>query len=96
MPVAEVPTCVVACGEVLIIKGVHRAGSGGFVDLLIAPLDASIQLQTESVPFLGIEACQLEQMVKQAGAAVMQLLGNYQGEPYDRGRSVDLILVAEK
>lgn len=83
-------------GDVLITKGVHRAGSVGYVNLIIASLDASTQMQSECVPFLGIEAHQLEEIVKKAGASVVQSFGNYQEDPYVRDSSVDLILVAEK
>jgi len=83
-------------GEVLIVKGVHRAGAGGYVDLVIASLETPARMQTESVPFLGIEAEALNEMARQAGASTVRVLGNYQEQPYDRNNSMDLIVIAEK
>ena len=83
-------------GDVLIVKGIHRAGSRGFVDLVIAPHDAPNEMQSESVPFLGIEAEELERAAGQAGAANVELLGGYNGQPYDRENSVDLIAIVTK
>ena len=83
-------------GDVLIIKGAHRSDAGGYVELLVTPLDAPTQMQSESVAFLGIEAEELEQMARRAGASNIQLLGNYNGQPYDRDGSMDLIVIAEK
>jgi len=84
----------VAGNEVLILKGVHRSGERGFVDLLVAGLPSGTLLHSESVPLLGLEAGELESLVRAAGAARCELFGDYQGEPYQRGTSVDLILVA--
>ncbi|MCB9922256.1 MAG: class I SAM-dependent methyltransferase [Planctomycetaceae bacterium] len=83
-------------GDVLIAKGVHRTGSSGYVDLIIASLDTSTTMQTESVPILGIEAEKLDQTLRNAGASSVRIFGNYQEQPYNRDSSVDLIAVAEK
>jgi SAM-dependent methyltransferase len=83
-------------GDVLIVKGVHRSGSGGYMDLIVTPLDAPTEMQSESVAFLGIEAEDLEQIARRAGASNVELLSNYNNEPYDRQRSVDLIVIADK
>lgn len=83
-------------GDVLIVKGVHRSGSGGYMDLIVTPLDAPTEMQSESVAFLGIEAGELEQIARSAGASSVQLFGDYKDQPYDREGSVDLIVIAEK
>ena len=83
-------------GDVLIVKGVHRSGSGGYMDLIVAPVDVPTDMQSESVAFFGIEAEELEQIARRGGASKVELLGNYNHEPYDRQRSVDLIVIAEK
>jgi SAM-dependent methyltransferase len=83
-------------GEALIVKGVHRAGTRGYVDLIIAPLDAAAKMQTESVPLLGLEADKLAETLQSAGASKVQTFGDYQEQPYNRDSSVDLIVVAEK
>lgn len=88
---AELPA-----GEMLILKGVHRRDSQGFVDLVLVGYHQAALIHSESVPFLGLEADELEAMVREAGAAEVELFGDYQGTPYDRLKSVDLLLVATK
>jgi SAM-dependent methyltransferase len=83
-------------GDVLIIKGVHRSASSGYMELVVTPLDAPTQMQSESVPFRGIEAGDLEQIARRTGASSVHLLGNYKNQPYQREGSVDLIVIAEK
>ena len=53
-------------------------------------------MQTECVPFLGLEAAQLESMARAAGADEIRFFGGYQDQPYDRPQSVDLLVVAKK
>ena len=81
-------------GEVLIVKGVHRCGERGFVDLIVAGLSPATGMHTESVPLLGLEAEELTQLVRAAGASRSELFGGYHGEAYARESSKDLILVA--
>jgi len=83
-------------GKMLVTKGVHRVGNRGFVDLVVAPIDAPERIQTESVPLVGLEAAGLEKMAARAGAVEVRQFGGYAGEPYDREQSADLIAVARK
>jgi SAM-dependent methyltransferase len=83
-------------GEVLIVKGVHRCGRQGFVDLIVAGLTPPTEMHTESIPLLGLEAEELEQIARAAGASHCEFCGGYQGEPYDHESSLDLILVASR
>lgn len=87
-------------GEALIVKGVHRCGTRGFVDLVVAGLaesaDKPPEMQTDSIGFLGLEAADLEAMARRAGAASVVFFGGYQQQPYDRQASVDLVMVVEK
>lgn len=84
-------------GDSLIIKGVHRATRRGFVDLLITNLTSTPPaLQTECVPFLGLESADLEQAARAAGSTAIEFYGNYQRHPYHREQSQDLIIVAIK
>jgi len=87
-------------GEVLILKGVHRCGTRGYVDLIVAGLGeekASLRLlHSESIPLLGLEAADLQRMASAAGAAEVAFFGGYQDQPYDRRKSADLIMVARR
>jgi SAM-dependent methyltransferase len=83
-------------GEVLIVKGVHRAGDRGYVEFVVAGLDPPSELQTESSPLLGLEAGDLERAARDGGAVQVTFFGGYQEQPYDRFTSVDLLMVAEK
>ena len=89
---------IVAHLEILhfVIKGVHRAGSRGYVELLVAPLAERGQMTTDTVPLLGIEAEELLSAAREADATRADCFGGYRDEPYDRQASTDLILVAEK
>lgn len=81
-------------GEVLILKGVHRCGKQGYVDLALLDPASGQLLHSESLPFLGLEAENLEHQARQAGAGHVEFFGGYQGQPYQRGKSVDLVMVA--
>jgi len=83
-------------GEMLILKGVHRCGPRGFVELIVTEPSGGKPLCTESVPFLGLEAADLEEMARRAGAAQVVFFGGYQDERYQPQKSVDLVMVAEK
>jgi SAM-dependent methyltransferase len=83
-------------GEMLVLKGVHRCGTRGYVDFLVASAADGELLHRESVPFLGLEAKQLEEYARSAGAKQVHFFGDYQQNSYVREESVDLIMVAEK
>jgi SAM-dependent methyltransferase len=83
-------------GDVLVLKGVHRSGPRGFVDVTVAGLPDGPLLRCESVPFLGLEAGDLGQMALECGASRIAFFGGYQEQPYDRRQSADLVMVAEK
>ena len=83
-------------GKSLVVKGVQRVGERGFVHLVVAPLAAPGQFQSESPPLLSFEVEPLRQAALAAGASKVQFYGNHNFQPYDRRASVDLIMVAEK
>ncbi|MCA9263067.1 MAG: class I SAM-dependent methyltransferase [Planctomycetales bacterium] len=82
--------------DVTIVKGVHRSGSRGYVDLVVASREHSAEMQTQSVPFLGIELDELKGISRRAGATDVHSFGNYRQVPYDRANSEDLIFIAVK
>jgi SAM-dependent methyltransferase len=84
-----------ASGEALILKGVHRCGARGYVELLVAD-PAGKQWRSDAVRFLGVEALELEVILRGAGAQQVSFYGDYQEQPYQRNKSIDLILVAQK
>lgn len=83
-------------GDVLILKGLHRCGPQGYVELLVANPAGGPPIYSESVPFLGLEAPELEQMARQAGATRVDFFGGYRDQRYDRPKSVDLVMIAQK
>jgi SAM-dependent methyltransferase len=83
-----------AQGDVLILKGVHRADRRGFVELVVAGPQGGPLLAHESPQFLGMEAGELEAMARQAGAAEVQFFGGYAEQSWDREASADLVMVA--
>ena len=84
-------------GPHLIIKGVHRAGDGGFVDLLVTKIEADqATLHSDCVPFMGLRAEQLEGYARSAGAANVEFFGDYVRSPYEAATSVYLIMVAQR
>ncbi|MCL4205371.1 MAG: class I SAM-dependent methyltransferase [Pirellulaceae bacterium] len=82
--------------DLLVVKGVHRSGSAGYVDLIVATLDEPPRLKTESVPLLGLEADSLERAARRSGATQVDLFGGYDLRSYQRETSADLIMVAHR
>jgi len=83
--------------EALIVKGLHRSGDRGYVDLLVIDTSADPpRLQADAAAFWGLEAESLAALARQVGAADIRLWGGYQEQPYDREKSGDLVMVARK
>jgi SAM-dependent methyltransferase len=82
--------------ECFISKGVHRSGQRGFVEILVTLPTEPAAMRSESLPFLGLEAGELEVIARAAGAGEVRFFGGYQDQAYDRQKSVDLVMVAEK
>jgi SAM-dependent methyltransferase len=83
-------------GDVLILKGIHRSGPRGFVDLVVMRPEGGEPLFHESLPLLGIEAAELEEAARRAGATDVHLFGDYHDQPYRPAESADLVMVARK
>jgi SAM-dependent methyltransferase len=82
--------------EVLIVKGIHRCGQRGFVDVIVSPIDDPTLTRSESIPLLSLELEQLQGLLQQAGATSIQAYGDYEDRPFAADVSGDLILVAQK
>jgi SAM-dependent methyltransferase len=76
-------------GPSLIIKGVHRCGDRAYVELLVNPLESNTKMRSSCVPFL-------ERVMRASGAERISVFGGYQDQPFDRLKSTDLVLIAEK
>ncbi|MEX0777873.1 MAG: class I SAM-dependent methyltransferase [Phycisphaeraceae bacterium] len=83
-------------GPALIVKGVHRCAGSAYVELLVCSLDGQVKMRSTSVPFLALEEADLEQVMRESGCHRIYALGGYQDQPFDRAKSIDLVLVAEK
>ncbi|MCL2648927.1 MAG: class I SAM-dependent methyltransferase [Phycisphaerales bacterium] len=79
----------------VVVKGVHRVGSDGYVELLVID-PATGKMQADSARFLGLSALELEEMARLAGATSVQFYGSYQDAAYCETTSTDLILVATR
>jgi SAM-dependent methyltransferase len=95
LPNASAPSSV-SFADALILKGVHRCGNRGYVDLIVGDLAGNAAMRSESTQFLGIEASDLDRMAKAAGATKVTILGGYQDQAYERHKSVDVVMVAER
>jgi len=87
--------------EHLVVKGVRRCGTRGFVDWIAADLTGAersdspdVPIQSESSPLLALEAEELRDMAESAGAAKVEVFGGYENQPYDRETSEDMIVAA--
>lgn len=81
-------------GELLVVKGVHRSGSMGYVDLIVTNDDRPPRMESQSARLLGLEAIDLQAAAQGHGATTVEFYGGYHGQPYQRETSVDLIMVA--
>ena len=95
------PKCVrveLAGRDHVLLKAMHRAGDRGYIDLIDLHLSAEggVEHRTESACFAGIEAERLCGRLRSLGAAPIALYGDYEGTPYARTASGDLIVVAHK
>ena len=82
-------------GETLILKGVHRCGSKGYVELLVMDPAGGL-LRSDAAVFQGLECRELESLARESGAGQVQFFGGYDEQPYVRHQSTDLLLVARK
>lgn len=82
-------------GDFLAIKGVHRSATRGYVDLVVANPHGGA-MQTDSSTLIGLEEVDLSRMARHAGAASVEFYGGYQDEPYEREKSVDLVMIARR
>lgn len=84
-------------GDRILLKGIHRVGPRGFIDVVTLDLSAGgADGQFRTATILGIEAEDLLGVATRAGATDLQVFGNYEQAPYRRDQSQDLILVGRR
>jgi SAM-dependent methyltransferase len=82
--------------KLLVLRGIHRHGPNARLELLAVDLSEAKILNAESTPLLCLAAEELQGMALDAGAAKVELYGDYQFHQYVQTTSVNLILVAWK
>jgi SAM-dependent methyltransferase len=85
----------IAGRDTTIIKGVHRHGDTGRVELIAIPVGNESGFQSHSVPFLGLTPAYLEK-ITQTHRATPTFHGSAKPTPYTAAESPDLIMVARK
>jgi len=83
-------------GTGVIVKGLHRHGNTGYVDVVVSRQGPTSALFSESIRWWGLEAQLLTQWLVAADAEVLGVFGGYGEEPYEPATSVDLIVVARR
>jgi SAM-dependent methyltransferase len=81
-------------GDAYVVKGVHRCGRRAYVELLLIPVDDPEGMKSTRLDLTPIEVVDLEKMFRDCGAAGVELYGSYKETPYEREKSVDLIVKA--
>lgn len=76
--------------------GSEQEVEGGYVNLIVVPTDSASEPFAESVPLLGMQAAELENMSRKAGAQSVEFFGGYRHQPYEPEKSIDLIMIARK
>lgn len=81
----------------LIVKGVHRAGTHGFVDVVdVNPADPERAPRLRSKPMLALSAAELQAACTAAGFTTCTAYGDHAGAPHDPQQSTDVLLVARR
>ncbi len=81
--------------EALALKGVHRCGPRGYVELAVADLQGPL-LYTQSVPFVGLRSESLASWARPAGLEQVQFFGGYHQQPYLESQSADLVMTSRR
>jgi SAM-dependent methyltransferase len=84
-------------GERLIIKGVHRSGQRGFVEMLVTNLATNPpELKSEQAVFQMLDVEMLESAARRGGCSSVEFFGGYDRKAYEAQTSQDLMMVAWK
>lgn len=81
----------------ILMKGLHRVGDRGYIDLIDLTLETGqLTRRVETPTYRGLKVEELIAGVKAAGGRIDRIFGDYQGSPYERDRSPDLIVVGAR
>jgi len=81
----------------ILLKGVHRVGDYGFIDLLdLSLMGGELHSRTHAARFLGLREGELRAAATATGGTEVQCFGSFQETPYEATSSVDLILVCRR
>jgi len=81
----------------VILKGLHRAGGLGFIDLIdVRRVQNRAEVRFDSPTFRGIEVDCLRRSIEVAGGRAMAVYGDYQRKEFQVCRSADLIVVFQR
>lgn len=84
-------------GQRILLKGLRRIGSRGFVDLVDLLIGTGgVTNQSKGSELIGLEADDLCSAFKKAGASRIEALGGHNGEAFDRASSRDLIVICRR
>lgn len=85
-------------GDRILLKGVHRIGRRGFVEVAELALtgDGNVTPRYRSAPLTGFARDELVAMAAEAGLERIETFGDYERHPFDAAASQDLILVGRR
>jgi len=98
-PIVWQKACRVSVGDAdhVVVKGVHRSGPQGFVDVAALELAGShVNSRCSSTPLLALEAGAMRRGFESAGFPFVECFGSYERSPFVTGASTDLIVSARK
>ncbi len=83
--------------DCVVLKGIHRVGSRGYVDFARLDLDnGEVAGHFDGATLLGIEQSELLAAAADVGLDAARVVGDYAETPYSREESQDMILVGNK
>jgi SAM-dependent methyltransferase len=81
--------------NILAVKGLHRTGDHGHIDILLIDPEKGSLIQSRSAAFLGLSP-QLLLSASSSIASSVEFFGDYSLSPYDPAKSPDIIMIARR
>jgi glycine/sarcosine N-methyltransferase len=84
-------------GERIVIKGLHRFGDRGFIELIeLSVAGGGVSSRFHRATMLGLRDADLRVAVESAGGRDVRICGTFQNDPYEPQKSPDLVLVCSR